>query len=393
MTTDPRHDVVVEQYERWVYPEPIQDLPQWLEQNWQWFDPSHAHRLLWPERPYRPGLDVLIAGCGTNQAAVIAFTNPSAHVVAIDVSAPSLRHQELLRERYDLRNLELHLLPIEDVSSLGRDFDLIMSTGVLHHLADPQVGMNALADCLREDGVLALMLYARYGRIGVEIMESVFSDVKLSQDEASLALVHQALAYLPADHPVRSYLALAPDLSFDAGLVDTFLHGRERSYTVEECLELVDNSGLVFQDWFFKSLYEPPRNSGNAFFDVVSVLPDDQRWSVMERLHTRNGCHFFTACRRQRPLESYHIDLHSQNFDSYVPSFRYRCGVNEGMILRPGWSVALSGASWEVVRRIDGEKTIHQLAHESSVDLETTRDIIESLWEQDFLAIGLSQSS
>ena len=30
MTTDPLADAVSRQYERWVYPEPIEDLPGWL---------------------------------------------------------------------------------------------------------------------------------------------------------------------------------------------------------------------------------------------------------------------------------------------------------------------------------------------------------------------------
>ncbi|QCH15665.1 hypothetical protein CB0101_12685 [Synechococcus sp. CB0101] len=59
----------------------------WLASNWQWFDPSHAHPLFWPDRDYRADLDILIAGCGSNQAAVFATTNPAVRVVPIDVSA------------------------------------------------------------------------------------------------------------------------------------------------------------------------------------------------------------------------------------------------------------------------------------------------------------------
>ena len=161
---EPRADVVARQYERWRYPEPIHDLAAWVETNWEWFDPVHAHGVLWPDRAYKPNLDILIAGCGTNQAAVFAFTNPVANVVAVDVSQPSLDHQQYLKEKYGLANLELRLLPIEELPTLGRDFDLIVSTGVLHHLADPPSGMKALARCLRRDGVLGVMLYAKYGR-------------------------------------------------------------------------------------------------------------------------------------------------------------------------------------------------------------------------------------
>ena len=71
--SDPRSDVINRQYERWTYPEPITDMPTWLTSHWQWYDPTHAHPILWPDRGYRPDMDILIAGCGTNQAAVFAY--------------------------------------------------------------------------------------------------------------------------------------------------------------------------------------------------------------------------------------------------------------------------------------------------------------------------------
>src|SRR5690242_7843830 len=140
MTSVPFNDVVSTQYEKWAYPEPIQDLERWLDGNWQWFDPSHAHKIFWPERSYKPDLDILIAGCGSNQAAIFAYTNPAAKVVAIDVSQSALNHQQCLKDKHRLSNLELHRLPIEELPTLGLDFDLIVSTGVLHHLADPPAG-------------------------------------------------------------------------------------------------------------------------------------------------------------------------------------------------------------------------------------------------------------
>jgi SAM-dependent methyltransferase len=56
------------------------------------FDPSHCHRILWPDPPYKPDLDTLIAGCGTNQAAAYAYNNRAANVVAVDVSQSSQDH-------------------------------------------------------------------------------------------------------------------------------------------------------------------------------------------------------------------------------------------------------------------------------------------------------------
>jgi SAM-dependent methyltransferase len=172
---DPLADVVSNQYRRWRYPLAIQDLDALSDTIWHWYDPSRFHRVLWPDREYKPDLDILIAGCGTNQAAVFAYRNRCAKVVGVDISQPSLDHQQYLKEKHGLWNLELHLLPIEELRTLGLDFDLIVSTGVLHHMADPLEGMKAIAGCLRRDGAIGLTLYARYGRVGVEQLQSVFS--------------------------------------------------------------------------------------------------------------------------------------------------------------------------------------------------------------------------
>ena len=401
MTSSPLTDIVSGQYERWMYPQPILDLPGWLVDNWQWFDPSHAHRMLWPDRGYAADLDILIAGCGTNQAAVFAYTNPEARVVAIDVSQPSLDHHAYLKHRYGMKNLELHRLPIEDVPSLDRDFDLIVSTGVLHHMAEPKAGMKAVAACLRPDGVAAIMLYARYGRIGVEMMQGVFRELGLRQDEPSVLMVKDALATLAADHPIRSYLAVAPDLQFDAGLVDTFLHGRDRSYTVDDCLDLVASAGLVFQDLFLKSAYYPPVDSTNAFHTSVAALPERQQWSIMERINIRNACHFFTACRADRPRAAYAIDFASPASLDYVPMLRYRCELSGSQILRPDWTMTLDPVQTALLQQMDGRRTIREIVVAatqrgelplwSPAELDQLgTSLFQSLWQLDFLAMGLS---
>ena len=400
MATDPLSDVVSQQYEKWVYPAPIEDLEEWLRGNWQWFDPSHAHRLMWPDRDYRPGMDILVAGCGTHQAAVIAYTNPSARVVAIDVSSASLDHHRSLKQKYDLANLELHQLPIEDVASLDIDFDLIITTGVLHHMADPAAGMRALADLLRAHGVLAVMLYATYGRIGVQMMQSVFKDLGLRQDEASLEVVRDAIGQLGPLHPLGSYLQVAPDLGEDAGVVDTFLHGREQAYSIDECRALVEESGLVFQDLFLRASYYPPKPSPSPFFSAVAAMPREQQWSIMQRINASNACHYFLACRPERPVSSYAIDFDSEAALGYVPMFRKACEFTGSAVRRhDGWTRDLTPLQAALVERFDGRRSIAEVIHVVTGSGTFSRadrgkiasdalDTCRSLWEQDFISVG-----
>ncbi|MBO0679430.1 class I SAM-dependent methyltransferase [Mycolicibacterium sp. S2-37] len=401
MTADPRADVVTRQYEQYRYPDPIMDLEAWTEDNWQWFDPSHAHRVLWPDRDYKHDADILIAGCGTNQAAVFAFNNRDAKVLAVDVSQPSLDHQQYLKDKHNLSNLELRLLPIEELPTLGRQFDLVVSTGVLHHMADPLQGMRALGECVRPDGVIGVMLYAKYGRLGVEILQSVCRDLELGQNEPSVRKVRQALELLPADHPLRGYLRIAPDLQYDAGLVDTFLHGRDRNYTVDDCLELVADAGLVFQDWFLRTPYymHEMHSPDNEMTQAVHALPREKHWSVMERLQTTNGCHFFMACRPERPKSQYTVDFSTIESLDYVPSWRIGAGSAGDEVFSNSVRFKVNPVQAAIARNVDGELTIRQIAaaavkgssmHEAEKKAEkTARKLFEVLWRLDALAVAL----
>ncbi|MGV1006241.1 MAG: class I SAM-dependent methyltransferase [Candidatus Nanopelagicales bacterium] len=403
MSDGARADVVAQQYKKWQYPEPIQNLETWMANNWEWFDPSHAHRILWPDRPFQSDLDILSAGCGTNQAPVVAYANRASKVTAIDVSQESLDHGKYLKDKYGLKNLELHLLPIEEVASLNQDFDLILCTGVLHHMASPQTGMNALSGVLRPEGVAAIMLYARYGRIGVEIMQSVFRELGLHQDEESLRIVRTGLNSLDPSHPARTYLSVATDVGYDAGMVDTFLHGRDVSFTVQDCLDLVENSGLVFQDWYLKTPVYPPTlvDPENEFYSAIAGLPERQMWAVMERLRNLNGCHFFTACKPERPASHYRIDFSAGNALDYVPLWRLNAGIDGASAFRPGWTIQLDPTHLAFSQHVDGDRTIREIAarvgqsgvigRADQAELELIAlELFEQLWRMDFLAIDLT---
>ena len=405
MEVDPREDVVSRQYQRWRYPLPIQDLEAIGDGVWHWYEPSNFHRELFPDRAFKPDIDILIAGCGTNQAAAFAIKNRSAKVVGVDISQPSLDHQQYLKEKHGLWNLELHLLPVEELLTLGKDFDLIVSTGVLHHTADPQVSLKALGAVLRQHGAIGLTMYAKYGRIGVEILQSVFRDLELEQDELGVQMAKETMALLPQGHSIQSYIDIeGGELAYDGAVVDTFLHGRDRSYSVDDILHLVDSAGLTFQGWLLNAPYYPHDwfTPGTEPHRIINSLPERKLWSVMERLRVFGACHFFMACREDRPKDSYEVDFSTDAALDYIPQMRMRCGLNGNEIFRPTWRMALNSAQLPFVQNVDGKRTIREIAQRvaqaggttpraSVADLESFgRKLFESLWRLDFLAMALN---
>jgi hypothetical protein len=269
---------------------------------------------------------------------------------------------------------------------------------VLHHLADPAEGLKALAACARRDAAIGIMVYARYGRIGVQMAQSIFRDLDLKQDEESVAVVREALSLFPQNHPLRSYLGVASDLTSGAALVDTFLHARELDYTVEDCLKLVEDAGLAFQSWLLNAPYylhdilSPPR----AVSAALRALPQAAQWSVMERINSANACHFFIACRCDRARESYVIDFAKSTFGDYIPQMRHACGLYDAEIFRSDWRMKLNPAQLPFVQLVDGKRSIREIvnvvAQRTPAGNETelrefARRLFQSLWQLDFVSM------
>jgi SAM-dependent methyltransferase len=85
-------DVVRAFYESHPYPAPIGDLDRHRD---LYRNPDRRRALsllLWPTEKSRASREILVAGCGTSQAAIHALREPDARVTAIDISETSLRY-------------------------------------------------------------------------------------------------------------------------------------------------------------------------------------------------------------------------------------------------------------------------------------------------------------
>lgn len=221
--------------------------------------------VLWPRRPSLKGLRILDAGCGTGHVAVeMASRHPEVEVVGVDLSRASLDIARRRAERAGVRgNLTFHQGKLEELAQVGlgeRPFDYIVSSGVLHHLADPVAGARQLSAYLAPDGVLGLMVYAPHGRHGVYLLQELLRRLSPGETRSMperIATARTVLAGLPADHPFRAKEFADLDWSGDAGIVDLLLHVQDRSYTVPELRGLLSQAGLQIARFMLPHLYRP----------------------------------------------------------------------------------------------------------------------------------------
>ena len=146
-------------YPRWVKPA----LPQ-------------QHTLLAGRQPGQIP-DVLIAGCGTGLSAItFAQQAPDARILAIDLSLASLGYAKRMAGALGFHNIEFAQADITKAAAIGRSFDFIDVSGVLHHLGDPWQGWRALLTLLRPGGVMQVGLYSKLARQNVVAARALIAE-------------------------------------------------------------------------------------------------------------------------------------------------------------------------------------------------------------------------
>lgn len=256
LPTDDRAALLA-QYRKYIYPVPTDDIERdYLATGKRLIgDPGACFFALWPEgRAAKGGLRVLVPGCGSQQAAILAACNRRAKITGIDLSDASIEYERLLKSRHGLGNLYLetgdfreHLAP--------EPYDLICCSGVIHHLADPEAALERLGTMLAPGGVLYLAVYGKHARQALDPFKRAIRAIGCRQDSDGAARLRDLLPKIPPWHPARQFCEAFGDTREDAELLDLFLHSQECFFDVPELLALIRGANLRVKNWAYPERY------------------------------------------------------------------------------------------------------------------------------------------
>lgn len=156
-------------YERYPFPTYEQtDSPQALAQKAQ---AGVFASLLDQQIPYNAR--ILDAGCGTGQLPIF-LSMAQRRAVGIDFSFQSLWEGTRFIKRFGLKNVHLIQMDLFALGLKEGSFDYVISTGVLHHTANPYGAFQGLCRLVRPGGYLLIGLYNRYARIPTKARRWLF---------------------------------------------------------------------------------------------------------------------------------------------------------------------------------------------------------------------------
>jgi SAM-dependent methyltransferase len=391
-------------YESHPYPAPLDNLDRHRE---LYRNPDRRRAtslLLWPARQPAPDRRILIAGCGTSQAVIHAMREPDAQVTGIDVSEPSLSHSRALQRKYGLKNLNLERLAIEESGRLGKLFDEIVCTGVLHHLPDLDLGLRSLRAVLAPDGAMRVMVYAAYGRAGVYMMQDYCRLLGVRANEGELRELGALIGALPPDHPIGAVANRAKDFRQPDALADALLNPNDRAFTVPQLYARLERCGLKFARWQEQAPYLPQCGAIAAMPHAARLasMPPPTQHAAAELLRGTMTKHDFIAYRDDRPGDSQPIAFEGEDWLSYVPvrlpwtlSVRERlpAGASAVLINRahayPDLALSINAAQDRVLAAIDGKRTVGEILRSAAgtADPDRGRQFIERLWRYDQIVL------
>jgi 2-polyprenyl-3-methyl-5-hydroxy-6-metoxy-1,4-benzoquinol methylase len=394
-------------YDRYPYPRPVDSLEQYSR---LWDDPDRRradYHLFWPDRPYREDHSILVAGCGTSQAAKHALRWPKAEVIGIDISSTSVQCTEELKRKYNLKNLQVHQLPIEHVSQLGITFDQIVCTGVLHHLPDPDAGLTALHDVLKPDAAMHLMVYAPYGRAGIYMLQEFCRRLGIGATDEGIQDLIDALGALPPGHPLEHILHEAPDFRQKAALADALLHPQDRAYSVPQLFEFIGKGKLRFGRWVKQAPYSPLCGVMAQIPQVLQMerLALKEQYAAVELFRGTMVRHSAVVYRKDRPSQHDPIDFSGNAWLRYVPirisdtvCVQERLPVGAAAVLLNRTHsyrdifLPISPEEKRLFDAVDGSRTIGDILLKDVCDQKMAGAFFERLWWHDQVVFDASKN-
>ena len=240
-------------------------------------------------------LKVLVAGCGTGQQILHTQIYKNAQITGIDLSVSSLSYAQRKIKELEINNVELLLMDILEISLLEKKFDLIICSGVLHHMNDPLKGLKALVGVLKNNGFLKLGLYSEIARKDIIKARNYINSNTLQASEDSIRDFRESI--FSGKTPALNSLTMFPDFYTLSSCRDLCFHAQEHRFIIKQLDDTLKSNELEFLGFLLpkavKTVYK-------KYFPEDKKQTNLKNWEKFEEKHpdTFIGMYQFWVCKR-----------------------------------------------------------------------------------------------
>jgi len=223
-------------------------------------------------------LEMLNAGCGTGQHVMISSAGfPDANITAVDLSLASLAYAKKRCTEAGVTNVTFYQGDILELgNSLPRQFDIIESAGVLHHMEDPMRGWQVLTNLLKPGGLMRIGLYSETARQNVVASRQFIADNGFEPTLEGIHACRAALKSLSDFHPAKSITG-SPDFYSTSLCRDLIFHVQEHRFTIPQLKDCLAKLGLEFMSFSIAS--------SKIITEYIRAYPDDKKMTSLDNWH------------------------------------------------------------------------------------------------------------
>lgn len=236
-----------------------------------------------PSASFKPfdeshGVDILVAGCGTGKQAIeVAQGCKNARVLAIDLSLTSLCYAKRKTPKHLAHIVEYGQADIRNLATLGRTFDCVVASGVLHHMADVLMAWREILALVRPGGLMFLGLYSEIARRELTAARAFIAEKGYQSTADDIRRCRQNLLQANLKG------VQVTDFFSTSTCRDLLFHVKEHHLTIPQIKSFIEENRLKFIGFSFESPRDQQYRS--LFTEAGWPLDDLDRWHDFEVAH------------------------------------------------------------------------------------------------------------
>jgi len=256
------------------------------------YDLQDEIRLLFPKGKIKKKLNILIIGCGYNEAVYHALRSPKYQFTGIDISKNVCDANTKQINEYGILNLDI----IQDdifSSNLSNKYDVIICTAFISYSNNKQNIFSTLKNLVTKDGVIVLSLVSSVYDNQIKPIRNILNKMGFNyKDPESVNKAFDFVKKLDPFHPSKMAM-----LQVEKGKINVnkfidlndfalrYLNSYVKSFSVKEFIDELEDNNLYFQGWYNNSLYYTEANFSSSFnakgAGQVNKLDVIQQWDAV----------------------------------------------------------------------------------------------------------------
>ena len=227
--------------------------------------------------------EILIAGCGTGQQAMAWSAYKDSKIYAVDLSSESLAYAIRKAKEKNIKNVNFYHLDLLDLELLNKKFDIIISTGCLHHMEKPEDGLESLINVLKPQGLIYLGLYSKRARSEIEWTRKYIQKRKIDVTEDNMRSFRTKI--LNSENKKLQSIRGLLDFFSLSNFRDLLFNYTEHTYDFIKIKELLESKKLNFIA--FNEMNPDVKNSFKNHFPNENDEVNLELWDKFEKIYPK----------------------------------------------------------------------------------------------------------